>query len=537
MRQIGYMPILYWFMYFLVWKTVVTMECSTDVHDEYWPFQWYLNKTSNKYDMNVLPAWKLCINGTGIRVAVVDTGVQDHSDLLINRQMGFGNSSKGVPHGTRVAGIIAARKNEKFTVGVAFGAEIVDVLISPKTLFDSFDPAVLSHKSEDIDVYSCSFANFHSGSEIFPLSEEQEQAFKIGTSKGRKGKGSVYVFSTGNMGDIEDLTRDSCAYDRLITNPYVISVAGIQHDMTKVKNGESCSAMMLAAFTANPGAKDYNVITLDMGNTITTYFADNSAAVPMVSGAVALALNANPRLTYRDVMHLIARTSRNRTYVPEFKRPDIGFFTNAAGFEVSSLFGFGLLDIGELVAKSVSWENVPKKKEYSISLERVEGEIVEIRDYKVTVTSNCSISYLEHVEVCLSINAAGIGHMQLDLISPYGTTSTIIPGRSSDNANDLNITVVTVQMWGENPVGMWRLAVVQPSIKKSVYGVLHKFELIFHGFTCAGNERFRCLPAYGVYSPAATTSDVHSDDYMSKIARIVLTMAIIIIVADTSSFI
>lgn len=47
--------------------------------------------------------------------------------------------------------------------------------------------------------------------------------------QGRGGLGSVYVSTTGNSGGEEtDVFRDSCSYDRLVANRYVISVAGIQ---------------------------------------------------------------------------------------------------------------------------------------------------------------------------------------------------------------------------------------------------------------------------------------------------------------------
>lgn len=37
--------------------------------------------------MNVLPAWKSCVNGTGVTVGVVDKGIQDHFDLnIVSRQ-------------------------------------------------------------------------------------------------------------------------------------------------------------------------------------------------------------------------------------------------------------------------------------------------------------------------------------------------------------------------------------------------------------------------------------------------------------------
>ena len=38
----------------------------------------------------------------------------------------------------------------------------------------------------------------------------------------------------------------------------------------------------------------------------------------------------SPQLTYRDVMHIIVRTSRNN--FAEFKDRATGFFTNAANF-------------------------------------------------------------------------------------------------------------------------------------------------------------------------------------------------------------
>lgn len=53
------------------------------------------------------------------------------------------------------------------------------------------------------------------------------QKWKITVFQGRGGLGSIYVFATGNSGGEEsDILRDSCAYDRLVSNKYVIAVAG-----------------------------------------------------------------------------------------------------------------------------------------------------------------------------------------------------------------------------------------------------------------------------------------------------------------------
>ncbi|VDI52558.1 Hypothetical predicted protein, partial [Mytilus galloprovincialis] len=65
--------------------------CSIGIDDPELNRLWYLkNNWRNGYDMNVLPAWRSCVNGSGVTVGVVDKGVQDHTDLNINRNLDYG---------------------------------------------------------------------------------------------------------------------------------------------------------------------------------------------------------------------------------------------------------------------------------------------------------------------------------------------------------------------------------------------------------------------------------------------------------------
>ena len=85
-------------------------------------------------------AWALGYSGRGVRVAVLDAGIQaTHVDLAPNLNTALSTSfvpgqTFGTPpgaHGTQVSGIIAAARNNVGTVGVAPNAELVAVKVPP----------------------------------------------------------------------------------------------------------------------------------------------------------------------------------------------------------------------------------------------------------------------------------------------------------------------------------------------------------------------------------------------------------------------
>ena len=109
------------------------------------------------------------------------------------------------------------------------------------------------------------------------------------------------------------------------------------------------------------------IVAANAGGGCTTQFFGTSAAAPVAAGAVALVLEANPELTYRDVMHIIARTAR----IPTLEETE-DWIINSAGFHVSDKFGFGVLDVGQMVALAQNWTNVQPRyqiyQEYQGSL-------------------------------------------------------------------------------------------------------------------------------------------------------------------------
>lgn len=83
--------------------------------------------------VNAPQAWARGFKGTNIKVAVLDTGIANHSDLVISGGVSFVpgvvSYNDGHSHGTHCAGIIAARNNAIGVVGVAPMAKLYAVKV------------------------------------------------------------------------------------------------------------------------------------------------------------------------------------------------------------------------------------------------------------------------------------------------------------------------------------------------------------------------------------------------------------------------
>ncbi|XP_062587747.1 uncharacterized protein LOC134249401, partial [Saccostrea cucullata] len=204
-----------------------------NINDEFFKLQWYLRKYPPfNYDMNVVPAWQECINGTGITVGVVDGGIDWRDRDLFLKQNIMGSKDleprdhHDLRHGTMLAGVIAARENNgHLGVGIAFGAKIADLRALTQHPTTTLIGKALHTGLDVVDIYCCAFTNFPSGFKTYPLNAQVKTNLQIGTSYGRSGKGSIYVWSTGNGGEEHSILRDSCAYEGLVNNIYVIPVA------------------------------------------------------------------------------------------------------------------------------------------------------------------------------------------------------------------------------------------------------------------------------------------------------------------------
>ncbi|XP_018321284.1 neuroendocrine convertase 1-like isoform X3 [Agrilus planipennis] len=425
-----------------------------------------------KLDLNVIPVYRMGITGKGIRVNILDDGIEyTHDDLKINYDPEISydcneddddplpryDRTRANSHGTRCAGEIAmVANNLKCGVGIAFNAKVGGVKILDGPINDRIEGTALSYGLNLVDIYSASWGPSDDGETVDGPGRLASEALENGVKKGRNGKGAIYVWASGNGGS----QHDNCNCDGYLTSIYTISIGSASQKGEFPWYGEACASTL--AVTYSSGAyRDQMIATTDLFNQCTIKHTGTSASAPLAAGIIALALEANPNLTWRDVQHLIVWTSEP---APVYENP--GWQQNAAGFWFNTRFGFGLMNAYGMVIAALNWTSVPEKSvcTYKISLPK-NGSFSFGNPITVPFDSDgCKgsineIQFLEHVEVQMSISYNIRGALELNLTSPSGTNVQLLTPRDHDQ-NPFGFhewTFMSVMTWGENPNGLWKI--------------------------------------------------------------------------------
>ncbi len=187
---------------------------------------------------------------------------------------------------------------------------------------------------------------------------------------------------------------------------------------------------------------------------------------------MALLLQANPNLKWRDVQHLIVHTSRTESNV--VNPAEAEWVMNAAGLSYSTAFGFGLLDAEALVNLAKKWKNVPEVK-YCTHDTFTKNVIVE-PEAEASVQlfvdpRECPIEKLEHVVIRLTVEANKRGDVEAILTSPSNTTITLLASHPYTHSprGYPKTEFLSVATWDENPQGNWTLTIVNKGKIGGVY--------------------------------------------------------------------
>uniref|UniRef100_A0A8C1W9D5 Proprotein convertase subtilisin/kexin type 5b n=1 Tax=Cyprinus carpio TaxID=7962 RepID=A0A8C1W9D5_CYPCA len=499
-------------------------------NDAKWTSMWYIHCNDNIHncqsDMNIVGAWKRGYTGKDVVVTILDDGIErNHPDLIQNydNEASYdvnGNDMDPMPrydasnenkHGTRCAGEVAASANNSHcTVGIAYNAKIGGVRMLDGDVTDMVEAKSLSLHPQHIDIYSASWGPDDDGKTVDGPASLARQAFENGIRLGRKGRGSIFVWASGNGGR----SRDHCSCDGYTNSIYTISISSTAESGRKPWYLEECASTLTTTYSSGENY-DRKIITTDLRQRCTDSHTGTSASAPMAAGIIALALEANPFLTWRDVQHIIVKTSRaGHLSAPDWK-------TNAAGYNVSHLYGFGLMDAEAMVKEAERWKQVPPQH---ICVENADKQIRTIRPehvvrsvYKATgCTDNANnhVIYLEHVVVRITITHPRRGDLSINLTSPSGTKSQLLANRLFDHSMEgfKNWEFMTTHCWGEKAAGDWILEIYDsPSQLRSQK--LKEWSLVLYG-TSQHPYSFRSDKPRSLAEPQP--DDEYSEEYVGS---------------------
>ncbi|XP_076175003.1 furin-like protease 1 isoform X1 [Ptiloglossa arizonensis] len=459
---------------------------QTILDDERWPQMWYLNR-GNGLDMNVQEAWAEGITGRGIVVTILDDGLEkDHPDLCKNYdpQASYdvnNHDEDPMPrydlldsnrHGTRCAGEVAATANNSIcAVGVAFGAGVGGVRMLDGDVTDAVEARSLSLNPQHIDIYSASWGPDDDGKTVDGPGELATRAFIEGIMKGRNGKGSIFVWASGNGGR----DHDNCNCDGYTNSIWTLSISSATENGQVPWYSEACSSTLATTYSSG-STGEKQVVTTDLHHYCTNSHTGTSASAPLAAGICALALEANKELTWRDMQHIVVRTAKPAN----LKAPD--WVTNGVGRNVSHSFGYGLMDAAAMVRLARRWRTVPEQHKCEVSAPHMGRPIPPKSQLSLELhVKECSgVNFLEHVQAKVSLMASRRGDLQIQLTSPQGTKSTLLAKRQHDisKAGFNQWPFMSVHTWGERPHGTWKLEIHNEGRYQDT---LEQFKLVFYG--------------------------------------------------------
>ena len=486
---------------------LVTVCCAVStVHREpLWHAQWHLHDSSEVDDywirtglvgdhLGVQTAWsRFNVTGRGVRVAVVDDGVDvahpefagaydaslawDYNDDDPNPSPRVHDS-----HGTQSAGVATGHVNGVCGVGTAPGATLVPVRLIASPITDLTESEGLSHHSELVDVYSNSWGPVDDGATLGAPGPLTLAAMYHTVRTGRAGRGSVYVWAGGNGRQ----WMDSCSYDGFASSRLVVAVGAVSYFEEATYYGEWCPSLLVVAPSSSGAGPDdkRRIATVqphgrfgESDGDCCTDFGGTSAAAPMVSGIVALMLEARPELRWRDVQQVLALTARRNDPA------HASWHQNAAGHWYSPAYGFGVVNATHAVETALEWALLPGGDGRYVSVRTPEDTDVALSDQVFAAAQRFELTIdpvydgrVEFAELYVTIEHPRRGDLEVVLVSPSGTRSELAKPHEDENADYSRWLFGSRAVFGEQAAGTWTVT-VRDVIPNGLHGRVEALEL------------------------------------------------------------
>jgi subtilisin-like proprotein convertase family protein len=381
-------------------------------------------------------------------------------------------------HGTRAAGVAAAGANRYCGVGTAYKAGLsgIRLLSSPSGSTDAEEAFAMIYKFNENMIYSNSWGPMDDGHTVQGPGTLAMKALEHGVANGRNGKGNIYVWSAGNGA----FRQDQCNYDGWANSRYTICVASVDYYGNRPDYSENCSMVLITTPSGGgvfrkPNEDYVGITTTDlMGDRgvpgdCADNFGGTSASAPLAAGGIALILEANPELTWRNVQAILIETGMKVD-------PTADWAINGAGYSYSHWYGFGLFDAHAAVLLAQNWTTLPPERFLQAPV-RIEKELPPNRTMSVSIDVTADF-IIEHVRIFVKIDHPYRGNLRMILLSSSGMKSILAEPHQDFHA-DWVWEFGSLAYWGESTKGIWTLKVENTNGTTS--GFFHTCTMKFYG--------------------------------------------------------
>lgn len=280
--------------------------------------------------LGVRDVWKMGLRGEGVGVAVIDSGIQPDADFdSLVKRVTWGNGKRDTyGHGTHVAGIIASngRDSNGRYMGIAPEVDLISLKVGSEKMIASESDVVAAMQwiLKKRDRYNIRVVNLSVNSTVAqsyhasPMNAAAEVLWF---------NGIVVVTSAGNMNTRSgEPTTISAAP---ANDPFLITV-GASDELSSTDRADDIMAHYSAYGVTRDGFQKPDIVapgtkiisTLSRRSKWLSehpdrvvnkgqhfYLSGTSMAAPMVTGAIALLLQAEPELTPDQVKHRLLAAS------------------------------------------------------------------------------------------------------------------------------------------------------------------------------------------------------------------------------------
>ncbi|WP_455289802.1 S8 family serine peptidase [Cupriavidus necator] len=478
-------------------------------------------------DLNMGDLFTQGVTGKGVTVGIDDVGrvLTSHEDLVSNLvwqdPVDALQDERGTTHATTVAAIIGALANNgKGGRGVAPQVQILDLnAIAPAQRDSTALPRVINHS---VGGGALEFLSLPFGEEDFaglrdpqtPLSVKAAGNSYIGPvldngadlcAARTQGSGvscvlantdfivpvqvaEVVVGAVNGSGKRASYSQSGSTLwvmapggERGWESRYVTQAGAVPESAQRqpepyfgpgivTADAPGCSAGLNKVGTQRNGLDLGGASSLDPSCNYTALASGTSAAAPMVTGVIALMLQVNPSLSWRDIKYILAATARQ---VDPAQAPvvwngvtlDAGWTRNAGGHMFSNWYGFGLVDASRAVNMARKFSGLPSL-EFGTWAAYSGGPVAIPYRYETAGMSTVEVTQdlaIETVLLHVKTTVKDPNGLRIVLTSPSGTRSIVVPALTAllptPDGFVINLTASNAFL-DESSKGSWKLQVM-----------------------------------------------------------------------------